>query len=79
MISAPPPIPHHQPVPGPRTLASKKRPEIARALLGHLGSEKAVRELLDFAKRNGDGQVMRARVTWDGRSWTAELFGKAAA
>lgn len=68
-------IPHHQPAPGPRTLLSRDRGEITAALLGHLQDEEAVTELLDFAGLHGDAQTTRARVAFDGETWTADLFG----
>lgn len=68
-------IPHHAPGPGPRTLLSKKRSEIAKALLEHGLDEGTVKALLDFARRNRDGQIMRAKVAWDGTTWAVEMFG----
>ena len=68
-------IPHHQPPPGPRTLLSAERSEIAAALRGHGLEEWTVTEILDFAELEGDVQTARARVTFDGESWTADLFG----
>ena len=66
-------IPHH--APGPRTLLSRERPEIAAALLGHLQDEEAATELLDSAELWGDAQTAQTRVTFDGKTWTADLFG----
>lgn len=74
MISTPPPAAHRS-TPSPRTLLSEDRAEIAAALLGHLGSEEQVTELLDAAELHGDAQNARARVTCDGITWTADLFG----
>ena len=67
--------PHHQPVPGPRTLLSKDRGEIATALREHGLYEEAVTGILDFAELHGAAQTLRAGVTWDGTTWTAEMFG----
>ena len=69
-------IPHYQPAPGPRTLLSRERGEIAVALREHGLGKKAVTEMLDFTELHGDGQTTRARVTFDGETWTADLFGK---
>lgn len=68
-------IPHHAPGPGPRTLLSAERSEIAAALLWHGLGEEAATEMLDFAELHGDGQTTRAKVTFDGETWTADLFG----
>ena len=68
-------IPHHQPAPGPRTLLSAERSEIAAALRGHGLDEETATEMLDFAELEGDVQTARARVTFDGESWTVDLFG----
>ena len=69
-------IPHHHPAPGSRTLLSRERGEIAAALRGHGFDEEATAEMLDFAELHGDAQTTRARVTFDGETWTADLFGK---
>lgn len=74
MISMPPPPRPASPT--PRTLLSSERSEIAAALREHGLSKKAVTEMLDFAELHGDAQTARARVTFDGESWTADLFGK---
>lgn len=70
-----------KPTPASRTLRSQDRGEIAAALLEHLQDPGTVTELLDCAGLEGDGQVERARVSYDKKSetWTADMFGKAEA
>ena len=69
-------MPDPWPAQRPRTLLSKNRGEIAALLREHGLGKKAVTEMLDFTELWGDGQTTRARLTFDGESWTADLFGK---
>jgi hypothetical protein len=65
-----------KPTAAARTHLSKDRGEIAIALLEHGLDGEQVTELLDYAGLHGDAQVERARVAFDGESWTVDLFGQ---
>jgi hypothetical protein len=70
------PPPAWKGTPVPRTLLSPSLGKIFLALLGHGVDAGSAWGLLRFAWENGDAQVERARLTFDGTSWTLDLFGQ---
>jgi hypothetical protein len=59
-----------------RTMLCRDRAGAAVVLLEHGLDDGQATELLDCAELHGDGQVERARVTFDGTDWTCDLFGQ---
>jgi hypothetical protein len=82
MTNGEPPMPIPMPQPAyrgataPRTLMSQDRAEVTAALLEHGLDREEATGLLDFAGLHGDGQTARARVSFDGETWLADLFGQ---
>ena len=58
----------------PRTVLSQDRGAITAALRGHGLDVLTVTEMLGFAALHGDAQTVYALVTFDGGTWTADLF-----
>ena len=75
-MSIPMPQPAYRGASAPRTLRSPEPGKVFTALLSHGIDAGCAWGLLRSAMEHGDGQVERARVTFDGTDWTCDLFGQ---